>query len=406
MNILALVTSAKLGNNDDYGILVRHFQAPLLATLEGITKDRHSAEELVQESFVRAWLQLASLRNASAFPSWLWRIARNLAFTWLRNEESDLADNDGDIDRHPDPRPRDPAQISPWFAGNWELLCQGLDPGERTLLELRYAAGISLNEIALVLQIPEQRVKGRLFRIRKRLARTVSGSWPRPAHYNAKVPVFLKERIMNVIDSQKLGSHVFMRLSLAMQEDLARSVIAGKALGPQVLAAIGQVDRGAEFLTRYGTQFTLAELIGILNNVDRFTEMRLVEDLERIAPADAEAIKQNMFVFEDFVLFDPAAIRVMVEESDQDILATALAGTDSSTRQHIVSALDDHSRAALEKRIAACHGGFNLALAAQEAIVNGVKDLENSGRLLIRRKDDKPDGEIIITIRDRVQDRA
>lgn len=398
MNILAVVTSAKLGNNEDYGALVRHFQRPLLASLEQITRDRHSAEELVQEAFVRAWLQLASLKKAEAFPSWLWRIGRNLAFSWRGSKERDLAQGDPDMDRHPDTRNQDQAMRAPWQIQDWDRLCQDLGPGERTLLELRYVAGLSLAEMATVLQVPPGTVKGRLFRIRKRLAKTMTGTWPRPRQHR-KVSVFLKEQIMDIIDTQKLGSHVFMRLSLAIQEELAQGVIAGKAFSTKVLSAIGQVDRGADFLARYGTSITLKELIGILNNVDRFTEMRLVEDLERIAPVDAEAIKQNMFVFEDFVLFDPDAIRLMVEEADQDILASALAGTVQRTRLHILSALADGKRAQLETRMASCHGGFNLALAAQEAIVNGVKDLESSGRLLVRRKDEKPDGEVYITVR-------
>ncbi len=42
-------------------------------------------------------------------------------------------------------------------------------------------------------------------------------------------------------------------------------------------------------------------------------------------------------------------------------------------------------------------GGLNLVRSAQEAIMNGIKDLESSGRLAIRRKADLADGEIYLT---------
>jgi RNA polymerase sigma factor (sigma-70 family) len=363
-----------------------------------MVRDRHAAEELVQETFVRAWMRLASLRNASAFPSWLWSIGRNLARTRLRERQRDESDCEADMDRHADPRSAPGRHPVEWDQSAWDRLSAGLNRDQRLLLELRHVAGLSLREIGAVLGIPEQRVKSRLFSLRRRLAVQLREGLPRPLpHGTIGSAAFLEETIMDIIQTQRLGAHVFMRLSLAIQSEMASQVIQGQSFGQSVLSAIGQVDRGPEFIAAYGATITLPELIGILNNVDRFTERRLVEHLEVVAPDQAERIKQNMFVFEDIVLFDPLAIRLLLREADPDIFVTALAGTEIKVRTHVLDALDEAGRRELGARLAGANSDFNLALAAQEAVVNCIKDLERTGKLRIYRPDELPEGQVLIT---------
>lgn len=398
MEIQKLVTGAKLGNNADFDTLVKLFNAPLLASIRVLVRDPHVAEEVVQESFVRAWIQLASLREAAAFPSWLWGIGRNLARSHLRQRRRDPEGSEADMDCHADPRSRRGDLPGDWDQPAWDSLTAGLDREQRLLLELRHVAGLSLREIGAVLRIPEKRVKSRLFSLRRRLSARFKHGLPRPAPHGAiGSNTVLEEHIMDIIHTQRLGAHVFMRLSLAIQSELAAQVIRERSFSQDVLAAIGLVDRGADFVAVYGATIKLPELVGILNNVDRFTERRLVEHLEVVDPEVAGQIKRNMFVFEDIVLFDALAIRLLLRESDPDIFASALAGTESQVREHVLAALDGTDRIGLANRLAGANGDFNLALAAQEAIVHAIKDLERAGMIRVLHPDEGPTGQVFIT---------
>lgn len=381
-----LVTGAKLGDDRAFGQLVRLYQVKLLSTVQAVVRDRDEAEDLVQETFLRAWKSLDSLREASAFPGWVGTIGRNLARSRLRSRSRDRLRtvDEPDLDRLSDPRTGSGA------GPTWGALAGALSADQRRLWDLRHGAGLSLREVGAVLGIPENRVKSRLFAVRRRLESVLR---------SGRLPSVLEEKIMDKIQTLRLGAHVFERLSLAAQTELTLTVLAGEAFGQGLLASLGQTDRGAEFLALYGTRLALAELIGILNHVDRFTEARLVEHLEVQAPAEAERLKQNFFVFEDLLLFDSRALRLLGQTADRDLLVQALAGTERRVVLHVLGALDGADRADWELRIARADTDRRLVRAAQEQVIQGIKDLEQAGRLLLRRKGEVPDGEIYLTAR-------
>lgn len=65
------------------GLVERHF-GMVYAIAFARLANRHAAEDLTQETFLRAWLHLANLDPPSRFPAWLSQIARNLACDWLK----------------------------------------------------------------------------------------------------------------------------------------------------------------------------------------------------------------------------------------------------------------------------------------------------------------------------------
>jgi RNA polymerase sigma-70 factor (ECF subfamily) len=66
------------GEVDAFELIVRRWQAPLINMAWRYCRDRHRAEELAQEAFVRAWRGLASWRQEAAFSTWLFALAANL----------------------------------------------------------------------------------------------------------------------------------------------------------------------------------------------------------------------------------------------------------------------------------------------------------------------------------------
>ncbi|NIJ68680.1 sigma-70 family RNA polymerase sigma factor [Xanthomonas sp. 60] len=69
-----------------YGRIVQACQNTVTAIALAITRDLQASEDIAQEAFVRAWQQLAQLRNPSSFMPWLRQITRNLARDWLRTQ--------------------------------------------------------------------------------------------------------------------------------------------------------------------------------------------------------------------------------------------------------------------------------------------------------------------------------
>ena len=150
-------------------------------------RDDSTAEDLVQEAFLRVWTCAAQWNGRGEFKAWFFRIATNLAFNHLRTvrrrrqqpleippdeidaEEKSLSSPDWMIDTSslgPD------AQLEK--AERHELLWQlvdGLPKDKRQVLHLVYEADLDLQETAATLGIPEGTVKSRPHYTMKRLAR-------------------------------------------------------------------------------------------------------------------------------------------------------------------------------------------------------------------------------------------
>ena len=77
--ILSSLTASRNGDREAFGKIIQQYQNTVCAIAYGITGNLQQSEDLTQETFVTAWLQLKDLRDEAKFPSWLCEIARNLA---------------------------------------------------------------------------------------------------------------------------------------------------------------------------------------------------------------------------------------------------------------------------------------------------------------------------------------
>ena len=90
---LTLVTRAKSGERDAFGLLIQRYGKAILNLINKMVQDRGIAEDLWQETFVRAIENIDSYEPHSGglgigFASWLYRIATNLAFDELRRRDA------------------------------------------------------------------------------------------------------------------------------------------------------------------------------------------------------------------------------------------------------------------------------------------------------------------------------
>jgi RNA polymerase sigma-70 factor (ECF subfamily) len=136
-----------------------------------MTGDQHLAEELAQESFVRAWQKLGTFRGASAFSTWLHRVAVNVVLGHLRGVgRRDVCDGGG----AEDDAPGRAAPIShPGETIDLERAIGGLPDGARTVFVLHDVEGFRHHEISQLTGIAVGTSKAQLHRARKLLRKAL-----------------------------------------------------------------------------------------------------------------------------------------------------------------------------------------------------------------------------------------
>lgn len=174
-----LAVEASRGSEAAFRELVERFERPVFGLIVRIVRRPELAEELAQETFVKAWRALARFDPERKFSSWLFKIAHNAALDSLRRKgeetlslDEPVAEGEGPRELPADPNAEDPLlRLTARGAGRaLERAIAGLRPQYREVLLLRFAEGLAYEEIAEVLGAPLGTVKVHLFRARKELA--------------------------------------------------------------------------------------------------------------------------------------------------------------------------------------------------------------------------------------------
>ena len=174
---LILVRRAKRGDYKAFALLVLKYQSRIIGISMKFVKDIHIAEDIAQESFIKAFKSLISFREESAFYTWLYRIAANTSKNYLTSKkrkkeysESEVfSSEDANVDIFDIPGGDSPEEI---LAANnlREVIFESLSnlPEDiRTAISLREFEGLSYEEISEVLDCPIGTVRSRIFRGRE-----------------------------------------------------------------------------------------------------------------------------------------------------------------------------------------------------------------------------------------------
>ncbi|MDE0937199.1 MAG: sigma-70 family RNA polymerase sigma factor [Mariniblastus sp.] len=161
------------GDTESFGLLVRKYQDRLYNGMVQILRNESEAEDVVQDAFVLAFSKLDSFQGKSAFFTWLYRIAYNVAITRLRRRKRGVS-LDGDDSRvrldFPDsgPLPNDSIEKREEAIQLYDALDR-LSSEHRSILVLREMEELDYDAIAEILELPVGTVRSRLHRARIRL---------------------------------------------------------------------------------------------------------------------------------------------------------------------------------------------------------------------------------------------
>lgn len=175
----AIVAQARLGNTVAFNELLRRYERKIFRLALHITQNREDAEDVLQESFLKAFEHLDQFQGQSKFYTWIVRIAVNQALMKLRKRKADRSVSlDDTIDTGEDNISR---EIAAWDENPEQkysreelqrILTSAIDslaPIYRAVFVLRDIDGLSTEEAAEALELSIPAVKSRLLRARLQL---------------------------------------------------------------------------------------------------------------------------------------------------------------------------------------------------------------------------------------------
>ena len=153
---MEIVRRVQAGDAEAFGELVNRYSGRIYALALAMVRDAQRAEDVTQETFIRAYEHLGGFRGASAFATWLYRIAYNRAVGECRRRAYDRIDAES-------------CAVDEETVVRMRRALERLRPDERVLVALFYEEERSLAEIAQIMNLTLSNVKVRLHRLRGRL---------------------------------------------------------------------------------------------------------------------------------------------------------------------------------------------------------------------------------------------
>jgi RNA polymerase sigma-70 factor, ECF subfamily len=177
-----LIREAQQGNTAAFEELVRQYDRAVLRLAVHLTGSQEDGQDIYQEAFLRAYVNLARFRFECSFYTWIYRIVTNLCLDHLRKKcarrydltttVSPEGEQEEVLDRMPDHRPGASPERS--FVGRElreRIRCAmgRLSPRERMVFELKHYHGMKLRTVAGILNTTEGTIKNTLFRATHKL---------------------------------------------------------------------------------------------------------------------------------------------------------------------------------------------------------------------------------------------
>lgn len=168
-----LIEDTLRGDSAAFGGLVRKYQDRLFSTVVHVAGSREEAEDVTQEAFVQAYVKLQSFHGESAFYTWLYRIAFNIAVSRRRRKKCEVSldasrDNAG-REVADDLEPPGEHLLREERVQLVHSALGALSEEHRTILVLREMEGFEYEQLSEILDLPTGTVRSRLHRARLQL---------------------------------------------------------------------------------------------------------------------------------------------------------------------------------------------------------------------------------------------
>jgi RNA polymerase sigma-70 factor (ECF subfamily) len=171
----AVLARARQGDGEAFQVLVERHSRSIFRLAYRLTGNEQDAEDVVQESFLRAYRQLGRFESRANFGTWLYRIVANCSVDLMRSKQArhdqlrrDSLDDAMELPAADAPGPERMAQ-SAEIQRRVQAALEALSPLERAAFTLRHYEGRSIEEISSALGLRTSAAKHSVFRAVKKL---------------------------------------------------------------------------------------------------------------------------------------------------------------------------------------------------------------------------------------------
>ncbi|HBR54208.1 MAG TPA: hypothetical protein DEA82_08465 [Flavobacteriaceae bacterium] len=220
-----LIDKTLQGHSHAFGVLVERYQNFVFTIILRMVKQREAAEEIAQDSFVKAYEKLATFEGRSKFSSWLYSIAYRKALDYIKQQRRKVAHTD--IEQLSDVA-MDGVEngLQQLIAKEKKELIQQcimqLSETNAALLTFYYFEDLSVREISEITELSEDNIKIRMFRGRKELYSLLAP--------HIKIPIYLMEKpykkdeqtfreLMQMGGTEKPSKNFASKVMLAIQAE-------------------------------------------------------------------------------------------------------------------------------------------------------------------------------------------
>ena len=179
-----LIIKAQNGDEGAFKFLMTKYYPRVYASLFAFTKSREDSEDLTQLTFIKVWQKINSFRGDSAFFTWIYRIAINLAKNHFASSASqkdkvNISSDDLEIDIPSYENP-EMSLMHKQSLQNIQLYVKTLPESLKTAFTMREVDGKSYEEISVITNTPIGTVRSRIFRARVSIIISINGGNENP----------------------------------------------------------------------------------------------------------------------------------------------------------------------------------------------------------------------------------
>lgn len=163
---LGLVNRCLAGDSKAFEKLIERYQKPVFNVALRMLNNLQDAEDVVQVVFIKAYEKLDTFKSKYKFFSWVYRMAVNESLNFIKRETrfetldvATLANEKNTESAFTDFETKEQVELALMF----------LQPSQRAIVVLKHFHGLSYQEIAYIMEVPEKTVKSRLYESRQQL---------------------------------------------------------------------------------------------------------------------------------------------------------------------------------------------------------------------------------------------